>query len=171
MKVNVTHFAGFLPVVSGARGPDNSGMSEAWIRGHWALLGAGAAILAVLVVLLVTAYRGSRRGRLAGLVRQRKKERRALAAAVTAEKRAKGRVERLEKKAQRVAPRTLDEARGALSDARRLVEVRAGALQVAENHLRKIILEEFPPGRHDGLRRRYGVSEQPGNRPFTFDGS
>jgi hypothetical protein len=146
-------------------------MNEAWIRDHWALLGAGAAILAVIAVLVVAAYRGSRRGRLASFARQQKQERRALAAAVTAAQRAHGRVERLEKKAKRVAPRTLDEAQGALTDARRLVEIRAGALQVAENHLRMIIVEEFPPGRHEALRRRYGVAEHPNNRPFTFDGS
>lgn len=146
-------------------------MSETWIREHWALLGAGVVLLALIAVLLVAAYRGSRRGRMARIVRQHKKERRALAGAVTAHRRVQGRVERLEKKAKRVAPRTLDEARGALTDARRLVDIRAGALQVAENHLRMIIVEEFPPGRHDALRRRYGVSEHPDNRPFTFDGS
>lgn len=146
-------------------------MSEAWIRDYWALLGAGMAILAVLAVLLVSAIRGSRRGRLGRFARQQRRERRALAAAVAAHKRAAGRVERLEKKADRVAPRTLDEARGALTDARRLVEIRAGALQVAENHLRMIIVEEFAPDRHEALRRRYGVSEHPDNRPFTFDGS
>ena len=150
---------------------DNPGMSETWIREHWALLGAGVALLAVILVVLVAGYRGSRRGRLGRFVRQHRKERRALAAAVTAHKRAQGRVERLEKKANRVAPRTLDEARGMLTDARRLVEIRAGALQVAENQLRMIIVEEFAPGRHDSLRRRYGVSERPDNRPFTFDGS
>ena len=136
-------------------------MSETWIREHWALAGAGVALLAVILVLLVAGYRGSRRGRLGRYVRLHRKERRALAAAVTAHKRAQGRVERLEKKANRVAPRTLDEARGTQTDARRLVEIRAGALQVAE----------FAPGRHDSLRRRYGVSERPDNRPFTFDGS
>ena len=146
-------------------------MYETLIRQHWALLGAVAVLAAVIVALLVMTYRRSRRRRLGRFAREQRKERRALAAAVAALKRAESRAERLEKKANRVAPRTLDEARGALSDARRLVEIRSGALQVADNHLRKIIVQEFPPGRHAALRRRFGVAEHPDNRPFTFDGS
>jgi hypothetical protein len=79
-------------------------------------------------------------------------------------------VQKLEKRAGRVVPKILDEARSLLGDAERLVEVRAGALKVAENHVRMIIVEEYPPSRHDALRRRYGVPEHPDARPFSFDG-
>lgn len=150
---------------------DNSGMGETWIREHWALLGAGMALLAVIVVLLLVLYRRSRRGRLASFARAKKVERRSLDLSINAARKARARLERLEKKAGRVAPKTLDKARGALQDAVRLVEIRKGALQVAENHLRMIIVEEFPPARHEALRKRFGVSQHPDNRPFSFDGS
>ncbi len=159
------------PVVSNVGPHDNPGMSEEWVREYWALLGAGAALLAVLVVVFIAAVRRSRRGRLARLARQQQKERKAFDAAVAAYKRSVRRLEQLEKKQNRVAPRALDEARDAVTDAKQLVEIRKGALQVADNHVRMIIVEEFPPGRHEALRRRYGVSGHPDNRPFTFDGS
>ena len=160
-----------MAVVSDAVALDNPGMGETWIREHWALLGAGMALLAVIVVLLLVLYRRSRRGRLASFARAKKVERRSLDLSINAARKARARLERLEKKAGRVAPKTLDKARGALQDAVRLVEIRKGALQVAENHLRMIIVEEFPPARHEALRKRFGVSQHPDNRPFSFDGS
>jgi hypothetical protein len=146
-------------------------MNETWIREHWALVGAVAAAGVAALIILVSLLARSRRGRMTALGRQHGRERRALLVAESRYVKARQRLERLERKIERVPPRRLEEARGALTDARRLVEIRFGALQVAENRLRTIITEEYPPKRHDALRRRYGVAEHAENRPFTFDGS
>ena len=146
-------------------------MDDTWIREHWALVGAAAAAGVAALIILVSLLRQSRWGRMRTLVRQHGRERRALATAEKQFVKARQNLERLEQKIERIAPRKLDEARGALTDARRLVEIRFGALQVAENRLRTVITEEYPPKHHDALRRRYGVAEHAENRPFTFDGS
>jgi hypothetical protein len=146
-------------------------MDDTWIREHWALVGAAAAAGVASLIILISMLRQSRWGRMKALVRQHGRERRALLTAESQYVKAKQNVERLEQKIERIPPRKLDEARGALTDARRLVEIRFGALQVAENRLRTIISEEYPPRQHDALRRRYGVTEHAENRPFTFDGS
>jgi hypothetical protein len=39
---------------------------------------------------------------------------------------------------------------------------------IAENHVRKIIVEEFPPNRHERMRSRYLPGEREDGRPFTF---
>jgi len=77
---------------------------------------------------------------------------------------------RLEEKAGKIAPKRLSEARGYAEDARRLYDIAADQLLVAENHVRKIVVEEFPPGRHEALRRRYRLSDTPQKAAFSFDG-
>jgi hypothetical protein len=39
---------------------------------------------------------------------------------------------------------------------------------IAENHVRKIIVEEFPPRLHERLRERYLPGEGADSRPFSF---
>ena len=81
----------------------------------------------------------------------------------------------------------LDSARGRLSAARRHLrdkclaqERQRKALQrlsarlddfearAAENHVRKIIVEEFPPKRHDRMRGKYLPGEREDGKPFSF---
>ena len=145
-------------------------MDEAWIRAFWAPAAALVIAGLVLIVLLRTGWRRSRRGRLAIHVRERAKCRRMAIEAVRQRDAARGRVETLEAKADKVPPKRLDEARGALADADRLCGIRSDQLKVAENHLRRIITEEYPPARHERLRKRYDLGEHADASPFTFDG-
>jgi hypothetical protein len=158
-------------VVSGAQALDNPAMNEAWLQENWALAGAGLAVGVAAIAVIAHLLLQSRRGRLAALARDVGRERRAMVTAGRGYAKAKRRAEGLQKKVERIPPRKLDEARRALADAERLVEIRGGALQVAEHRLRTLIAEEYPPNRHAALRRRYGVTEHAETRPFTFDGS
>jgi Flp pilus assembly protein TadB len=145
-------------------------MELPWIREYWALLGAAVAAAVALAAVGVALWRRSRRGRLGIRLREQRRRQRELDEAQKAWQQASRRLQKLEKRAGRVAPKALDEARGLLGDAERLVELRAGALKVAQNQVRMIIVEEYPPSRHDALRRRYGVPEHADARPFSFDG-
>ena len=139
-------------IVSVSVGLDNYAMTESLIRDYWALFGAAAAVLAAGLMLAVTFLRQSRHGRLAALVREHRLARRSLESARAAYAKVQAKVQRLEKKVERIPPRKMDEAKGALADARRVVEIRGGALQVVENKLRLLIAEEYPPRRHAALR-------------------
>ena len=145
-------------------------MDLSWIREYWALLGAAVAAAVALAAVGVALWRRSRRGRLGIRVREQRRRQRELDEARKAWQKASRHLQKLEKRAGRVPPKTLDEARSLLGDAERLVEVRVGALKVAQNHVRMIIVEEYPPSRHDALRRRHGVPEHADARPFSFDG-
>ncbi len=145
-------------------------MNEAWIREYWALIAASVVFFAVVFHLLHRALQGSRHGRLQQHLSGFIKARQELEKTVRDVGKARSRRERLEKRADSVVPRKLDEARDRHDDAQRLCEIHADKLKVAENLLRRHILEEYPPSKHGALLKRYGVAEHTDARPFTFDG-
>jgi hypothetical protein len=61
----------------------------------------------------------------------------------------------------------LQEASEAVEDARALAKIAHDQLLVAENLLRNVIIEEFPPRRHESMRRRYLRSDEERGRPFS----
>ena len=145
-------------------------MNEAWIREFWAPTLASVIIVAVLLFVLHRAWLGSRRGRLGRLVAELRDTRREAARAASEADSAARRLGKLEKRTASVAPQKLDEARERLGDAERLCQIRSDQLKVSENRLRRLILEEYPPKRHETLLRRFKVPVHADTRPFTFDG-
>jgi hypothetical protein len=67
-----------------------------------------------------------------------------------------------------VKPVRLQEARDAVQDAGALLKIAEDQVLIAENHVRKIIVEEFPPNRHERMRSRYLPGEREDGKPFTF---
>lgn len=135
---------------------------------NWALFGAMLVALMVAVTIAMqtlarTAWNRLRRAR--GDVEE---ERRKLSKAETAARKAEARVDRLMQKHDSVKPRVLQEAREALQDARALAKIADDRLMVAENQVRKIIHEEFPPRKQEKMRRKYLPDRVTDNRPFSF---
>lgn len=149
-------------------------MDDASIRETLAQFWAPAAALViasiVLVIVLRIVWRNSRRGRMTACAKERRKCLRMASDAAKKFAAARRRVEKLEARGDKVPPKQLDEARGSRADAERLFQIRSDQLKVAENHLRQIIAEEFPPARHTSLRKRYSLAENAQSQPFTFDG-
>ena len=143
-------------------------MTLANLQQHWALVGASVLGTAVLLFVLWRAWLDSPRGRLAVA------RRRLHAALGTARKRQKAvkslatTLDRLEAKSESVKPVRLQEAAEAVQDAEALLKVATDQVLIAENHVRKIIVEEFPPKRHERLRNRYLPGERADGRPFSF---
>jgi len=146
-------------------------MDPDWLLRHWALLAAAAVAAAALFAVLVRVWSGSRAARLKRALRQRRRKESELERAARSARRADRSLRRLEGKVGKIPPKRLTEAEGHAQDARRLYEIAADQLLVAENHVRKIIVEEFPPGQHDALRGRHRLSDVPRKAAFSFDGS
>ena len=49
-----------------------------------------------------------------------------------------------------------------------LLKIAADQVLIAENHVRKIIVEEFPPNRHERMRGRFLPGEREDGKPFSF---
>lgn len=143
-------------------------MDAAWIKANWAL--AIAVVIGIVIACLAAAhaYRGSARGQLRQvrkvLAAERRKQRRAGARVLEAQQRKA----RLEQRAERVRPRALREAVEALADAKALEKIAADRVAIAENHVRRVIFEEFPPARHERLAARYLPERPAADKPFTF---
>ncbi|MEX0976456.1 MAG: hypothetical protein WDZ50_05105 [Woeseia sp.] len=135
---------------------------------YWALLlGAFIAMCLAIAVLahwfVSTAYRRLRRAQKA-LRAKRTEFNKAASVVAAAERKAK----RLHDRADQAKPRHLLEADEALADARALAKIAHDQVLIAENLLRRIIVEEYPPAKQARLRVKYGVHEVPDTRPFTF---
>lgn len=143
-------------------------MDAHWLRDNWALAIALAVLLSLLVLGLLHALRSSSRVQLRGALKDLRRRRKALSRASAALAAANRKYERLEGRADKVKPRYLDEARGAVHDARALAKIAHDQVLIAENHVRRIIVEEFPGAKQARLRARYQVGDTPDKKPFTF---
>ena len=82
--------------------------------------------------------------------------------------RARRRCERLEGRSQSIRPVKLAAARESQMDAESRLKIARDQVLVAENQLRRVIVEHYPPAKQDKLRARYRVGESASDKPFTF---
>jgi hypothetical protein len=143
-------------------------MNAELLQSHWALLLASATGMVLLAVAVVHIVRRSARGQLRRMRRLLDKERGRYRKAAAVAARAERRESRLMEHPDRVKPRRVQEASEALQDAQALAKIAGDRVLVAENHLRRVILEEFPPTSHEKLRSHYLPDRPTGKRPFTF---
>ena len=135
---------------------------------HWALL---LAILLLVLVVIVVLWQVFGRTRFGQLRRARAVHARAvsnLRSASAATAKAATRLEKLQGRAATSRPRHLQEAEGALQDARMLEKIADDKHQVARNHVRRVIYEEYPPTKHARLRKKYLGEEESVEKPFSF---
>ncbi len=122
---------------------------------NWALVVAGGigVVLALVIIGQLTTRTGwgQLRQNLHLLAKARKNEAKAMKAVEKAESIAK----RLDENAEQTKPRLLQEAKDVLQDARALAKIANDKLMVAENHVRLIILDEYPPDQQEALRKKY----------------
>ncbi len=135
---------------------------------HWALLLGAVVALCIAVVALAQWFKSTAHSRLRHARRELRAKRSAFSKAESVVAAAQRKARRLHERADRAKPRHLHEADEALADARALAGIAHDQVLVAENHLRRIIVEEYPPARQARLRVKYGVQEVPDKRPFTF---
>ena len=143
-------------------------MTAELLKSHWALILAAATGIVLLVLAAGQFVRGSARGKLRRVRRLLAKERRSYRKASVVAARAEHQKSRLLQHAERVRPRILKEAAEALADAKALEKIAADRVLVAENHVRRVILEEFPATEHEKLRGRYLPDRPTDKKPFTF---
>jgi uncharacterized membrane protein YccC len=143
-------------------------MTLALLQQHWALLGASVLGVAVLLFAAWRAWLDSSRGRLRTARRRLLAKRREAARSLRACERARTGLERLAARSESVKPSRLQAAREAVLDAEALLKIANDQVLIAENRVRKIIVEEFPPKHHGRMRSRYLPGEREDGKPFTF---
>ena len=142
-------------------------MTVGLLQQHWALAGAGVVGTAVLLFVLWRGWLDSPRGRLRIARRQLRERQREARKCSRAGGRATARLERLARKSDSVRPSRIEQANDAVRDAQALLKICNDQVLVAQNHVRKIIVEEFPPKHHERMRRKYLPDGQDHGAPST----
>jgi len=143
-------------------------MKFSFLQQHWALFIASIVGTAVLLFAGWRAWLDSPRGRLRTARRRLREKRVAALRQRKALQRLSSTLDRLERRADSVTPRRLREVAEAVQDAEALLKIAADQVLVAENHVRKIIVDEFPPRHHERMRSRYLPGDRQEGKPFTF---
>jgi exonuclease VII small subunit len=143
-------------------------MNPESLQSDWAMwLALGAIVIAVLVLIpkLLKMTSRSKLKLVVGDVKAARKEfRKVMRKAQKAEKR----VEKLLARANRVKPRVLQEAKEAFEDAKALANILHDKVMVAENHVRRVIHDEYPPADHERMRAKHLPQDVTDKRPFSF---
>ena len=138
------------------------------VKSNWAL--AVAAIIGFVIVLIVVAHliRRSAWGQLHQTLQTLAKARQDEAKALKSVEKAEHIARRLHENADRAKPRHLQEAKDALQDARALAKIANDKILIAENHVRRVIHEEYSPVRQEALRQKYLPEPTRDKKPFSF---
>jgi len=143
-------------------------MTVEFLQRHWALAAASVLVAAIVLFAVWRAWLDSPRGR---LHRARRRLREKELEAGRQQKRLARRSAQLESlrgKADAVKPVRLQEAAEAVQDAEALLKIANDQVLIAGNHVRKLIVEEFPPKRHERMRSKYLPGEHNDGKPFSF---
>jgi len=135
---------------------------------HWALLSASVLGLAVVMFVVWRIWLDSARGQLRGALRTLRQAERDVTRLELNVRKSAATLARLRAKAESVKPSRLQEAAGTAQDAEALLKIAADQILIAENHVRRIIVEEFPPKRHETMRSKYLREVDDAGRPFSF---
>ena len=130
-------------------------MNAAGFTNNWALI--VAVVPALIALVLISRYLVSRtaKGQLRAVLKNHRETQKALEAARKASKKTAARAEKLASKSGNVPPRTLQEARDAAEDATSLEKIAQDRVLVTANHVRRVIVEEFTPVKHEKLKNKY----------------
>lgn len=138
------------------------------LQQYWALLIASVLGVAIALFVAYRLYCASARGQLLRTARSLATRQHTADRARRAVRDARARLEKLYANEASTKPRHLQEAADKLDDARALLKIAEDQALIAANHVRKIIVEEFPPKVHAKLRARYLPEPEPDGKPFTF---
>jgi hypothetical protein len=141
-------------------------MSPEIVTRYWALLMAGVLGAGLLLFVLWRVWLQSPHGQLAGARRHLRIRTREANRTQRELQRSSRALAKLQGRATSVRPRQLQVASESVEDARSLAKIAHDQLLIAENLMRKVIVEEFPPRRHEALRRRYLRSDEERGKPF-----
>jgi hypothetical protein len=141
-------------------------MTLEFLSRNWALLIASVLGGSLLLFVLWRLWLQSPRGRLNEARKHLRVRVRESTRAERALRRGSRALASLEERAASIRPSRLEAAREAVEDARALAKIAHDQVLIAENLIREVIVEEFPPRQHESLRRRYLRPDEERGKPY-----
>ena len=128
---------------------------------YWAPIIASVLVLAVLLFVAIRLMLDSRRGQLFSALNKMRERERALQKASKTVANCLEKRKKLAAISDRIPPNKLLAAKDALAAARETEALLNDQVLVLRNNARTILLQEYPPNRHETMRRKYlGESDQ-----------
>ena len=131
----------------------------------WLALASLAIAIALMIPILVKRTSRSKLNKVLSDLKETQKELRKTA---RVSDKAEKKLQRMLANIERVKPRELQEAKDAVDDSKALTKILSDKMMVAQNHVRRVIHDEFPPSKHERLRARYLPQDVEDGRPFQF---
>ena len=125
------------------------------VQKYWALIAASIVFWAIVLQLAFRGLRNSRRGRLSRALEHMRDREKALRDASGKADKAAARYAKISTKGDSVPPNKVLAAKDALVAAQETERLLKDQVQVVRNDARKIIVEEYPPARHEAMLRKY----------------
>ncbi len=138
------------------------------LQSDWALWVALAAIVIAVMLVIPILLKRTSRSKLRRALTDMREVQKALRKSIRTAQKAENKLQRLLAHPDRVKPRVLQEAKEAVEDGKTLTKIYQDKVLVAENHVRRVIHDEFPPAKHPRMREKYLPRDVKENRPFSF---
>lgn len=135
---------------------------------HWALLSASVLGWAVVMFVLWRIWLDSVRGQFRSALQRLREAEQEVTRQQLAVRKSAATLARLQAKAESVKPSRLQEVTGTMQDAEALLKIATDQVLIAQNHVRRIIVEEYPPKKHEKMRNKYLGQVDDKGLPFSF---
>lgn len=122
---------------------------------YWALIIASFLGLAIAMFVAFRLIQDSRRGQLASALHELREREQALQSASKTVSKSLLKCEKLAAKGDKVPPNKMLAAKDALAEARETEALLKDQVLVLRNNARTIILQDYPPNRHEAMCRKY----------------
>ena len=122
---------------------------------YWALIIASVLGLGILLFVVFRLLQDSRRGQLSSAMHELRERGQALQSASKTVAKCLSKCEKLAAAGDKVPPNKLLAAKDALAEARETEALLKDQVLVLRNNARTIILQDYPPARHEAMCRKY----------------
>ncbi len=141
-------------------------MDGAFLEKNWALIAGISLAFFVAAIVLAATFRKSSYGQLRKVRANLKTALKERETAIAKTKKDEKRVQKLGARIDSTKPRIMQEAKESLEDSRALEKIASDKVMIAENHVRRVIHEEYPPTRQQKMREKYLPSGKADDKPF-----
>lgn len=138
------------------------------LQSDWAIWLALASLVVAIVLIIPIVLKRTSRSKLNRVLSDLKETQKELRKTGRVSDKAEKKLQKMLANIERVKPRELQEAKDSVDDSKALTRILSDKLMVAQNHVRRVIHDEFPPAKHDQMRAKYLPQDVKEDRPFQF---
>lgn len=138
------------------------------LQSDWAIWLALASLVIAIVLTIPILLKQTARSKLNKVLSDLKETQKELRKTARVSNKTEKKLQTMLANIECVKPRELQEAKDAVDDGKALTKILSDKMMVAQNHVRRVIHDEFPPAKHDRMRAKYLPQDVKEGRPFQF---